>query len=142
MKKVVFTFMLIFLFLSGAAFGEAKKLTKAKADSLLRECQAQESSLRVKIDEAQRMISALKSDIAQLNRQIRELENQIAELKKPKYTIYVVKEGDCLSKIAEYEEVYGKSNSKRWKDIYEANRDIIKNPDLIYPGWKLKIPRP
>jgi nucleoid-associated protein YgaU len=28
----------------------------------------------------------------------------------------------------------------RWKEIYEANRDIIKNPYMIYPGQKLKIP--
>jgi len=142
MKKVMFAFILISLFLSGAAFGQAKKLTKTEADSLLRKCQAQESNLRAKIDEVQRAIGALKSDIAQLNSQVRDLENQIAELKKPKYTIYVVKEGDWLSKIAEYDEVYGKPNYKRWKDIYEANKDIIKNPDFIYPGWKLKIPRP
>ena len=28
----------------------------------------------------------------------------------------------------------------KWKDLYEANRDIIKNPYVIYPGQKLKIP--
>jgi nucleoid-associated protein YgaU len=28
----------------------------------------------------------------------------------------------------------------RWKEIYEANKDIIKNPYVIYPGQKLKIP--
>jgi nucleoid-associated protein YgaU len=46
---------------------------------------------------------------------------------------YTVKKGDSLSKIASN---YG----IRWKDIFEANKDIIKNPDLIQPGWKLKIP--
>ena len=27
-----------------------------------------------------------------------------------------------------------------WQQIYEANKDQIKNPDLIHPGQKLKIP--
>jgi nucleoid-associated protein YgaU len=50
--------------------------------------------------------------------------------------IYVVKKGDTLSHIAL--EVYG--NAGRWREIFEANRDIIKKPNLIRPGWKLRIP--
>jgi nucleoid-associated protein YgaU len=49
---------------------------------------------------------------------------------------YTVVAGDSLSKIAKRE--YGDANA--WNRIYEANRDIIKNPDLIYPGQSLKIP--
>ena len=49
---------------------------------------------------------------------------------------YVVKSGDSLSKIAQKE--YGNANA--WKAIFEANRDIIKDPDKIQPGQKLKIP--
>lgn len=49
---------------------------------------------------------------------------------------YVVAKGDSLSKIAQ--RIYGDAN--QWRKIYEANRDIIKNPDLIYPGQTLKIP--
>jgi nucleoid-associated protein YgaU len=49
-------------------------------------------------------------------------------------TEYEVKSGDSLSKIAQRHGV-------EWKDIYEANRDKIKDPDLIHPGWKLKIPK-
>jgi len=47
---------------------------------------------------------------------------------------YIVKSGDNLSKIAK------KYPGLSWKDIYEANTDRIKNPDLIQPGWELKIP--
>jgi len=49
---------------------------------------------------------------------------------------YVVVKGDSLSKIAKRE--YG--DAAKWRRIYEANKDIIKDPDLIYPGQTLKIP--
>jgi nucleoid-associated protein YgaU len=49
---------------------------------------------------------------------------------------YTVAAGDSLSKIAK--KLYGDAN--KWKRIFEANRDIIKNPDLIKPGQVLKIP--
>lgn len=49
---------------------------------------------------------------------------------------YVVVKGDSLSKIAKRE--YG--DAKKWRTIYEANKDLIKDPDLIYPGQTLKIP--
>jgi nucleoid-associated protein YgaU len=50
--------------------------------------------------------------------------------------VYVVVSGDSLSKIARRE--YGNAND--WKRIFEANKDILKDPDKIYPGQKLKIP--
>lgn len=49
---------------------------------------------------------------------------------------YTVKSGDSLSKIAKH--LYGDANS--WHRIYDANRDKIKNPDLIHPGQVLTIP--
>lgn len=50
---------------------------------------------------------------------------------------YTVASGDSLSKIAKRE--YGDAN--KWPRIYEANKDKIKNPDLIHPGQVLNIPR-
>ena len=47
---------------------------------------------------------------------------------------YVVAAGDNLTKI-------GKKYGVSWQQIYEANKDVIKDPDLIQPGWKLKIPQ-
>ena len=48
---------------------------------------------------------------------------------------YTVKKGDTLGKIAKaYPGI-------TWKQIFEANKDQIKNPDLIYPGQKFRIPR-
>jgi nucleoid-associated protein YgaU len=47
---------------------------------------------------------------------------------------YTVQSGDSLSKIAT------KYTGVTWQKIFEANRDQIKNPDLIHPGQKLRIP--
>jgi len=55
---------------------------------------------------------------------------------RPARRTYTVVKGDSLSKIAQRE--YGAAS--KWHAIYEANRDQIKNPDLIYPGQVLTIP--
>ncbi|MFN5649352.1 MAG: LysM peptidoglycan-binding domain-containing protein [Sphingobacteriales bacterium] len=47
---------------------------------------------------------------------------------------YEVKSGDNLSKIA------AKFGGITWKDIFEANKDTLKDPDKIFPGQVLKIP--
>jgi len=47
-----------------------------------------------------------------------------------------VKAGDSLSKIAKRE----LGDASKWHAIYEANKDRIKNPDLIYPGDVLTLP--
>ena len=49
---------------------------------------------------------------------------------------YEVKKGDSLSKIAKH--IYGDAN--RWKQIFEANTDKLKDPDKIFPGQVLIIP--
>jgi nucleoid-associated protein YgaU len=50
--------------------------------------------------------------------------------------IKVVQRGDSLSKIAQ--ELYG--DGSRWREIFEANREQIKDPKLIRPGQELRIP--
>jgi nucleoid-associated protein YgaU len=54
----------------------------------------------------------------------------------PAEKIHVVEKGESLSKIAQ--KYYGKASL--WTKIHEANKDQIKNPDLIKPGQKLRIP--
>ena len=51
---------------------------------------------------------------------------------------YTVVAGDTLSKIAQRE--YG--DAGQWKRIYEANKDAIKNPDLIHPGDRIRVAPP
>lgn len=50
---------------------------------------------------------------------------------------HTVVKGDTLSKIAKQH--YG--DASKWKALYEANRDVIKNPDLIQIGWVIKLPQ-
>jgi nucleoid-associated protein YgaU len=49
---------------------------------------------------------------------------------------YTVQSGDSLWKIAE--EMYG--SGAKYKHIFEANRDLLDDPDRIFPGQVLKIP--
>ncbi|MDR0661012.1 MAG: LysM peptidoglycan-binding domain-containing protein [Prevotellaceae bacterium] len=49
--------------------------------------------------------------------------------------IYEIKSGDSLSKIAQ------KYPNMTWQKIYEANKDTIKDPNVIMPGQKIKIPK-
>ena len=61
----------------------------------------------------------------------------ITDTAVPEARTYTVVRGDSLSKIAKRH--YGDMN--QWQRIYDANRDQIKDPDLIHPGQKLRIPR-
>lgn len=67
----------------------------------------------------------------------KEKNHEAVPAKKSSVTVYVVKSGDTLGKIAKT--VYG--NSSRWKNIYDANKDVLKSPNKIFPGQKLKIPQ-
>jgi len=51
---------------------------------------------------------------------------------------YTVVPGDCLWLIASYLSIY--SDAKRWPEIYEANKDKISDPDLIYPNQEFAVP--
>jgi len=50
--------------------------------------------------------------------------------------MYTVKSGDSLSAIAQ--SVYGDAN--RYNEIFEANKPMLKDPNMIYPGQVLRIP--
>lgn len=52
------------------------------------------------------------------------------------YHRHVVKSGESLSKIAK--QYYG--DPMKYKEIFEANNNILKNPDLIHPDQELVIP--
>ena len=62
--------------------------------------------------------------------------SQLTSKEEQTMQTYTVVAGDSLSKIAKRE--YGDANA--WNAIFEANKDQIKDPNLIHPGQKLKIP--
>ncbi|TKS55148.1 LysM peptidoglycan-binding domain-containing protein [Luteimonas yindakuii] len=49
---------------------------------------------------------------------------------------HTVAKGENLSRISK--QYYGSAN--HWKDIFEANRDLLDDPDMIQPGQVLRIP--
>ena len=56
---------------------------------------------------------------------------------EPEFTFYTIVSGDSLSKIAK--KYYG--DAMKWNTLFEANREVIQNPDLIYPGQVIRVPK-
>ncbi|GAA4916022.1 LysM peptidoglycan-binding domain-containing protein [Nesterenkonia rhizosphaerae] len=56
--------------------------------------------------------------------------------RQPVGSTYTVKSGDSLSLIA----LRKLGNAMRWPEIFNLNRSQIKNPNLIYPGQKFRLP--
>lgn len=62
------------------------------------------------------------------------IDNSVLEPENVEY--YIIQNGDTLSKIAQ--QYYGKA--MEYPRIFEANREVIKDPDLIFVGQKIRIP--
>ena len=110
------------------------------------EAEAASMLLEMEIEELKRQLSEINNDIA--------AHRQVAVTSEPERTptreseivtsrnnpdTYTVIRGDYLSRIAGFSSIYG--DWTRWPIIYRANQDQIRNPDLIYPGQILIIPR-
>lgn len=55
---------------------------------------------------------------------------------EPSFMFYTIESGDSLSKIAK--RYYGDAN--KWNALFEANREVIEDPDKIYPGQQIRVP--
>ncbi|MDR3611706.1 MAG: LysM peptidoglycan-binding domain-containing protein [Ignavibacteriaceae bacterium] len=92
----------------------------------------------------QKDLNALKMNkISALPEYFDKVQNQMQKdldswVEEPTVKSYTVVKGDCLWRIAKKPEHYG--NGFAWPVIYSANRDQIKNPDLIFPKQTFKIP--
>lgn len=64
-------------------------------------------------------------------------ENLAIPVEEEPAEFYTIVSGDSLSKIAK--RYYG--DAMKYPLIFEANREVIKNPDLIYPGQQIRIPK-
>jgi nucleoid-associated protein YgaU len=85
-------------------------------------------------EEAEKIILALGNTVG-----VGEVEsNLIVNNEVAASTMYTVQKGDTLWKIAEQH--YGKGKGAKYTEIVKANTPPVKNPDLIMPGWVLRIP--
>ena len=63
----------------------------------------------------------------------------MADIKVADHSVYArhtVASGETLGKIAKH--YYG--DAMKYKDIFAANKNILKNPDMIHPNQELVIP--
>lgn len=65
-----------------------------------------------------------------------QLDNITGAAPDDSVSYYEIQKGDSLWKVAE--KAYG--NGSKYTAIFEANKEVIKDPDLIYPGQKIRIP--
>ncbi|NOR16840.1 LysM peptidoglycan-binding domain-containing protein [candidate division WOR-3 bacterium] len=141
MKKIISICFILFLLGPALIFAE-DKLTEEQAQEELLALQAQLAEAEAKIAEFEAEVGALRLEVAELEASRDELIAKLNELKETwkicQYGRYKVIEDDWLSKIASMRKVYHEGS--KWPMIYEANKDKIKNPNLIYPGWVLLIP--
>jgi LysM repeat protein len=61
---------------------------------------------------------------------------EIPELSEKNYELYTIQKNDTLQKISQ--KFYG--TTRKWKMLYDENRDVLKAPDRVYPGKTIKIP--
>ena len=111
-------------FAAGNTEAEKAEYAKARQDAI-----AKAEAIK---DERERVAAAARARI-----ELRERRRKAqAAAAKAMSKFHEVKRGNTLSKIAK--EYYG--DSSKWKIIFEANKPMLKNPDLIYPGQVLRIP--
>ncbi len=92
------------------------------------------SGKSVSTEEAEKIILALGNTVG-----VAQVESELIVTKEtPAAVFYTVKKGDTLWKIAETH--YGKGQGAKYTEIGKANTPPVKNPDLIQPGWVLRIP--
>lgn len=121
--------------------------------------------LEGKVREMQRLpndeLAGKRAEVEELERQYMELRNNKISLlpdvyprmvklgtdikglyREKKISTYTVgtwaENKDCLWNIAGNTEIYGDPN--QWPKIWQANTSLIRNPDIIQPGWVLTIP--
>ena len=134
---------LLFLF-SGCAKQQSKTADVVSTPEFKQEIVAEKKSASERPEETKPLLATqAQTEIKQeVQPSVVEKEAVAKESAKKELAIrtqYIVKKGDCLWWTAQYKDVY--NDSFMWSIIYEANKDKIKDPNLIYPGQKLNIPR-
>ncbi len=102
---------------------------------------------RKELDDIEAKVNEMKQSpiyaLSEMRDRVAGMEGKMAQLRarmpKGLYDEYTVVRGDYLWKISGKPDIYG--DPMQWMRIYSFNREQIKDPDLIYPDWILKIHR-
>lgn len=106
---------------------EAGELDRIEADlnALKASGMAALPEVKAKIDAAERLLAELRA-----------VQRPIPPVRRDQYTVV---RGDYLWKIAKKPDVY--ADPYAWVRLYTANKDMIRDPNLIYPAWVIGVPR-
>lgn len=110
---------------------------RKEVDSLQAQLDSLKQSKLAALPEFYNRIQALQQKIDQLKATLAKPE-LMASMQKT-YTVGTwARDRDCLWNISKKKTIY--NNPFMWPKIWQGNRDQIKDPDIIHPGQKLKIP--
>ena len=133
-----------------AAYRSEIEAAENKANDLMRMSDADLVEHKADVDELAAKVKSLWENklslipefwdrLTALNEKVKSLQNTLAAQVK----IYTVgtwsRNRDCLWNISKKKDIY--ANPWLWPKIWQGNRDQIKDPDVIHPGQKLKIPK-
>jgi len=132
-----------------AAYRAEIAAAEARANSLMRlsdadlmarssEVDALEADVKTLWGNRLNVIPEFYDRLTALNEKIASMRNTLSGTAK----VYTVgtwsRDRDCLWNISKKKDIY--DNAWMWPKIWQGNRDQIKDPDVIHPGQKLKIP--
>jgi nucleoid-associated protein YgaU len=117
-----------------AAKREAAEAKARAAEAKAKKAEEAAAEAKAKVEAAKRKAHMLAAQ--ERAEKARERAEKARELAAAKKRVYVVQPGDSLSKIAKAE----LGDASRWPEIFELNKDQIKDPNVIHPGQELKMP--
>jgi nucleoid-associated protein YgaU len=106
--------------------------------SMLSDAEASLAAEQAKIDDLKGTLDQVNGELEPIQTRVAALEEEIAYFEGLP-TEWTVQKGEFLHKISGYEQIY--NDPVKWPRIYRANKDLIEDPHLIFPGWVLRIPR-
>lgn len=125
---------------------KAEETAARKLEGTIRDLQLQVENLKIRIKNDMATVTGLAYDqttkekvvlVVGNTNGIAAVDDQMTvEHIEPEAQFYTVIKGDTLGKIAK--QYYG--NAMKYPIIFEANKPMLENPDLIYPGQVLRIP--
>lgn len=129
-----------------AAELKAEELAASRLEETINDLQLQVEELNVHIDDDKATVTGMAYDQATKEKVVLVIGNSsgiatvddqmTVEHVEPEAQFHTVVSGDTLGKIAK--KYYG--NAMKYPVIFEANKPMLKSPDLIYPGQVLRIP--